>query len=74
MAQPLKRLVLRRAIKEEIVVRDACGELLIRLMVTDTDAGQARLSFEAPEHIKINRAEIDQKIMACIQSPRGVQG
>lgn len=74
MVSLLKRLVLRRVVGEEIIVRDERGELLLRLMVVDTEQSQVRLSFEAPEHIRINRAEIDRKIVAGIPAPRGVQG
>jgi sRNA-binding carbon storage regulator CsrA len=53
------RLVLSRTLNEEIVVRDARGQELLRFAIISMSQGRARLSFEAPPHIRINRAEID---------------
>jgi len=56
----MPRLVLTRKLDEEVIIHDEQG-VLAKVKVSKIDRNQVRLTFEAPEDIKIDRLEIFNK-------------
>tara|TARA_R100001377_G_scaffold68737_1_gene43995 strand:+ start:268 stop:456 length:189 start_codon:yes stop_codon:yes gene_type:complete len=56
----MPRLVLTRKLDEEVIIHDEQG-VLAKVKVSKVDRNQVRLTFEAPEDIKIDRLEIFNK-------------
>lgn len=56
----MPRLVLTRKLHEEVIIHDEQG-VLAKVKVSKVDRNQVRLTFEAPEDIKIDRLEIFNK-------------
>ena len=56
----MPRLVLTRKLDEEVIIHDEQG-VLAKVKVSKVDRNQVRLTFEAPEDIKIDRLEIFKK-------------
>lgn len=52
-------LVIGRKVEEEIIIRIGGGEV-IKIKVHAVYGDRCRLGFDAPEHIKINRLELDK--------------
>ena len=50
-------LVLRRRVGEVLVLRGLGGE--VRVTVMDVREGQVQVAIEAPEHVRVRRAELD---------------
>lgn len=56
----MPRLVLTRKLDEEVIIHDEQG-VLAKVKISKVDRNQVRLTFEAPEDIKIDRLEIFKK-------------
>lgn len=54
-------LILKRNVGESIVVRNALGEIVCRVVVTAVQEGKAKLGFLAEKDITIDRSEVDIK-------------
>jgi carbon storage regulator CsrA len=58
-------LVLGRFRDESIILRDKAGRELATITVVEARAGgKVKLGIAAPDHVHINRAEIDARIAA----------
>lgn len=53
----MSRLVLTRKLEEEVVIHDD-GNVLASVKLVQSTNKSARIMFEAPEHIRIDRREI----------------
>lgn len=53
----MSRLVLARKLDEEVVIHDN-GKVLATVRLTQATNKAARLAFEAPDHIHVDRREI----------------
>lgn len=56
-------LCLSRNVDESVVIRHPDGSVM-RITVIDAHLGRARLGFDAPAEVEINREEIDDQIRA----------
>ncbi len=60
-------MILTRRIGEAVVLRDAEGREIGRVIVADIKrkSAGARLGFEFPTDIKVHRAELDEQIQSA---------
>jgi len=51
-------LVLERRENEEILVRDAAGEVIVRVVAVEINGGRVKLGFEASHEYAVTRREL----------------